>query len=292
MFWPTAFAFSLLSISLLVNSTSIHSTDIHSTSINPAGINPIRSAPNDPNQQATNRKGRESAVTEGSAATERTLKIASRGEQPGYTLRVSTRGREGVVEVQDDASVLVETLTCPLLREMRAPSAAEIQAASERFVDGFEIEDLDLDGALDLKGPREFGAKWARYCVWLYEPKTHRFSGSYGKDLLIEQMELLYSLKADPKRQRVISYSIGPVDPMWDEYKIEGLGANRPYWPRLVPTKSCLIQASLIQTSLIQTNSQGTEATAVITQYEERPNVIRRKLNPKDTRSVEEICHD
>jgi hypothetical protein len=60
-----------------------------------------------------------------------------------------------------------------------------LAAVRGQFVAQFMITDMDFDGHADLAGVREFGAKWARYCVWLYDPKQH----IYVKDLLAEQME-------------------------------------------------------------------------------------------------------
>ena len=202
----------------------------------------------------------------------RTITLTASEKQPGFTLRISAKGRTGLVEVRNHAGVVVETLGCSLLRDAASPSKPEMKAVAEEFVTSFAAEDLDFDGHIDLKGPWEFGAKWARYCVWFYDPESQTFSGAYRKRPLAEQMELLYNLEADPQHHRIIAHSIGPVEPMWDEYRIQDLNHDRPYWPRLIPVKSCLIQNNLA----------GKIPVVVVTRYEGRlSTVTRRKLQPE-----------
>jgi hypothetical protein len=211
----------------------------------------------------------------------RTMSISAHDGQPGYTLGISAQGRHGLVEVHSDSGSLVQTLRCPLLGDSADADDVAIKSVAEEFVSDFQLEDLNFDGYLDLKGDREFGAKWGRYCVWLFDPKNHRFE----EDELAEQMELLYNLQADPKRRLIIAYSIGPVNPMWDEYRIENVSKDRPYWPRLIPVQSCLIE----------TGPQGLEnepanATAVLTRYEQGLVVVRRPLHSGDERFQQAGC--
>jgi hypothetical protein len=205
----------------------------------------------------------------------RTLQVGAASGQPSYTLRISAKGREGLVEVRGGSKALVQTLTCPLLQGISNPSDLEIKGAAEQFVTHFETEDLNLDGYPDLKGPREFGASWSRYCVWLFDPATR----SFQKGFLTEQLELLYHLRADSKRGRIISYSIGPVNPLWDEYRIESESKDRPYWPRLIPVESCFIK----------TGPTGENSTAVITRYERDRSVIVRRPLPSNI-GMPEAC--
>lgn len=191
----------------------------------------------------------------------RTLSVVGSHGQSGYTLRLSADRTQGRVEVREPSGSAVQTLSCSLLRDEAAPTAAELEAAGSQFVSHFESEDLNFDGYADLKGPREFGAKWARYCVWLYDPQTHRFV----KDSLAEQMELLYNLRREAQRARILANSIGPTNPLIDEYRIERVGEDRPYWPRLIPVVSCFIG-----------NSSQPPVT-VVTQYERGRAVSRRQ---------------
>jgi hypothetical protein len=205
-------------------------------------------------------------------ASARTLQVGS------YDLRISAQGRSGLIEVRDKSTAaLVQTLSCPLLRGIPNPSKPEIEGVGEQFVGHFQAEDLNFDGMPDLKGPREFGAKWARYCVWLFDPKTHRFEN----DFLAEQMELLYNLTADSKRRLIVSYSVGPVDPMQDEYRIEGLSKERPYWPRLVAVRSCSIE----------TGPLGKTPKAAITRYDRGRSVVVRHNVPSNY-NMTEACKD
>lgn len=200
----------------------------------------------------------------------RTLRVSN------FTLHISAKGTEGLVEVRDQPTgALVQTLSCPLLRGIPNPSKPEIEGVNEEFVTHFQAEDLNFDGMPDLKGPREFGAKWGRYCVWLFDPKTHRFENGF----LAEQMELLYNLTADSKSRRIVAYSIGPVDPMQDEYRIEDVSRERPYWPRLVPVRTCSVE----------TGPLGKTPKATITRYD-RGQIVRRKL-PSNF-NMTEACKD
>lgn len=194
-----------------------------------------------------------------------------------YALHISAKGREGLVEVRDKSTgVLVQTLSCPLLRGISNPSKPEMDGIDEEFVAHFQAEDLNFDGMPDLKGPREFGAKWGRYCVWLFDAKTQRFENNF----LAEQMEPLYNLTADAKHKLILSYSIGPVDPMQDEYRIENVSKGRPYWPRLVPVRTCSVE----------TGPMGKTPKATITRYGRDPVVVRYDL--PSNYQMTEACKD
>jgi hypothetical protein len=179
------------------------------------------------------------AQTSSNSEAIRTLNIPSVAGHPAFTLRIWVREREGLVEVRNDSRSLIQNLTCPLLRDNPNPSDVEVKAVAEQFVRYFKAEDLDLDGYLDLKGVREFGSSWARYCVWLFDPKTQTFGRD---DTLAEQMELLYGLAADPKRGLILSYVGSNANTLFDEYRIERISKYRPDWPRLIPVQSCLLE--------------------------------------------------
>ena len=219
------------------------------------------------------------AFFQSSGENARTLKVETSPGQPSFTLHISAKGREGLVEVRDGSRAIIQTLRCPLLQGVPNPTDLEIKGVAEQFVTHFKTEDLNLDGYMDLKGPREFGASWARYCVWLFDPRSRTFQ----KDILAEQLELLYNLIADPKRGRVAAYSIGPVNPLRDEYRIENTGKDRPYWPRLVPVRSCSIE----------TGPAGENPTAVLTRYERGRSVVTRHPLPSNAgigKRVKSLC--
>lgn len=144
-------------------------------------------------------------------------------------------------------------------------------AKGKEFVPRFTAEDIDMDGYLDLRSSRAFGGKWGRDCVWLFDPQNHIFE----KSLLAEQMELLYNLTVDPKRRRIISYSIGPTNPSWDEYRIEHTGKDRPYWPRLIPVQSCFIETGPVGAEMPPLDKNS---TIVVTRFEKDRSVVERHL--------------
>ena len=192
--------------------------------------------------------------------SERTLTIAATADRPSFVLRVHENGSKGLVEVIS-AGAHVQTLTCDL-----APYTA--------FVRGFTVEDLDLDGQPDLRGVREFGAKWERFCVWLFDPSSREFV----KDHLAEQMELLYNLQVDAAHRRLVSFSIGPTYPSWDVYRI--VRGPLPEVRLLLPEQFCTLE----------TDASGVVA-AIVTRYADgRAQTERHSLPPGDDRRAQEIC--
>jgi hypothetical protein len=184
-----------------------------------------------------------------SAGKDREIKVLRVAGEPGMILRISALGRWGIVSVRNEAQAEVQSLGCPLLRNEVEATEQELAAVHEKFVTQFEAMDLDSDGYPDLVGIREFGAKWARYCVWLYDPRQHIFV----KDLLAEQMELLTNLTS--KDGALVSSShTGPTSPWQTVYQIMGAKGSRPE-RQLVPLVSCLLE----------TTPSGDKPTAVVT---------------------------
>lgn len=195
------------------------------------------------------------------ASEERVIRIPSASGEPVLVLQISTERNRGVVSVRDERGSEVQKLTCPLLRDNTAASPDELTAVREQFLTQFVVQDLDSDGHPDLAGIREFGAKWGRYCVWLYDPKQHLFA----KDFLAEQMELMNNL--EPLAGGRISAShIGPEN-MWRAvYRITEVEGSRPA-RQLVPVYSCLVE----------TKPGGEKLTAVVVaRYESGQMVVQR----------------
>ena len=120
------------------------------------------------------------------ASKPRELSIAGTDGQPSFSLRIWRRDKRALWRFGLKWTEL-QKLVCPLLRDAAEATEEELAAVHEQFVTHFMIAGLDFDGHPDLAGIRESGAKWARYCVWLYDQKQHW----YGKDFLAEQMESL-----------------------------------------------------------------------------------------------------
>jgi len=196
------------------------------------------------------------------ARPERTLTIPAGPGRPPFELRVHANESKGLVEVTS-AGVQPQRLTCDL-------------APYTMFVEGFAIEDLDMDGHPDLRGVREFGAKWERYCIWLFDPSSRRFE----KDHLAEQMELVSNLQVDAAHRRLVSSYIGPSRPSWDVYRI--VSGPEPEERLLLPEQSCTIE----------TGPTGNVA-AVVTRYSGgRAQTARHPLPPGDQRNAQEICDE
>jgi len=180
----------------------------------------------------------------------------------GVILRISALGSRGLVSVQNEAGAQVQRLVCPLLRDDVEATEQELAPVREKFVTQFEAVDLDSDGYPDLAGIREFGAKWARFCVWLYDPRQHIFV----KNFLAEQMELLTNLTSNDGAL-VSSSHMGPTSPWQAVYQIMGAEGSRPE-RQLVPLFSCLLE----------TTPGGDKPSAVVTtRYSGGHAVVQRR---------------
>jgi len=213
---------------------------------------------------------------EPSAGQERLIRIASAGGEPAFALRISAEGRTGVVSVRDQRGAELQSLTCALLRDNTAPTDEELGVLREQFVTQFEVKDFDFDHHADLAGIREFGAKWARYCVWLYDPRQHIFV----KDFLVEQLELLTNLDALGNGE-ISSSHIGPTDVWRAVYRIVGAEGSRPT-RQLVPVCSCLAEST----------AGGEKPSVVVTtRYQGGQAVVQRQDATKmDMRSALSAC--
>ena len=211
------------------------------------------------------------------ASRERIVKIPPAGGEPAFVLQISTERSRGVVSVRNEKNAEVQRLTCPLLRDNAEATEGELAATREQFVSKFTVRDLDFDGHPDLAGIREFGAKWARYCVWLYDPKQHIFT----KDFLAEQMELLTNLEPFTNGQISSSY-IGPEN-MWRAvHRVMQSEESRPQ-RQLIPLSSCLVE----------TAPGGERPTAVVMARYERgqPVVQRYEAEKMGARAAFNICN-
>ena len=153
----------------------------------------------------------------------RTLSLGG-GRQPKFSLDVSAAGRTGMVSVRTEGGARVQTLTCDLFRDWGSTIAVNddltarvLDYHAEVFVSELKITDVDFDGLSDILAPRDFGAKWRKYCVWLFSPAQ----GKFIRDPLSQQMEDLVNLTVDGKQHQIVSFTIGPVNPTRSEYRIE-----------------------------------------------------------------------
>jgi hypothetical protein len=210
------------------------------------------------------------------AGKEREIKVPSVAGEPVVRLKISAEGRRGVVSVRNEGGTEVQSLGCPLLRDNAEATPEELTAIREQFVAQFVAQDFDFDRHPDLAGIREFGAKWARYCVWLYDPKQHIFV----KNFLAEQMELLTNLSS-LEGGLVSSSQMGPTDVWQAVYRIAGAKGSRPE-RQLVPVFSCLLE----------TTRGGEKPTAVvITRYEDGQAVVHRQEAVKmDMKAAPGMC--
>jgi len=207
----------------------------------------------------------------------RTVRIGGSRGQPAFTLRVLVQGAQGVIEVRK-ASALVQTLSCPLLRDVFNPSKELLQGLGGPFISMVSTADLNFDGYQDIRAVREHGAKWGIFCVWLYNPNQQLFV----KDRVAEEMELLSNLEVDPKTRIIRSCDIGPTDPMCDEYRIESAHDGRPYSDRLIPVQSCLLK----------TGQGPSDRMAVLTEYQNgRPVIHRSPMAPDIEATCDHLCN-
>jgi len=192
----------------------------------------------------------------------REMKVPSVAGEPSLALKISAEGRWGVVSVRSEAGTEVQSLECPLLRDDNRATPEELAAVREQFVTQFVSTDFDFDHYPDLAGIREFGAKWAKYCVWLYDPSQHIFV----RNFLAEQMELSTNLNS-LGRGLVSSSQMGPANVWQAVYRITAAQGSRPE-RQLLPLSSCLLE----------TTPGGEKPTAVVmTRYESGQAVVQRQ---------------
>ena len=206
----------------------------------------------------------------------RELKIPSLKGEPSFSLQISAEGRKGVVAVRDEKGTEMQTLICPLLRDNIDVRQEELAAVREQFVTQFVVADFDSDGNLDLAGIREFGAKWARYCVWLYHPTQRTFI----KDFLAEQMELLANLRPLVGGQ-ISSSHLGPANNWMAVYQVADAKGGQPE-RQLVPLYSCSVDSTL----------DGEKPTAIVTTHYESGRAIarRQEIAKMDIRAALDRC--
>jgi len=103
---------------------------------------------------------------------QKTLRVAVGRGQPTFDLTSSIEGNVGKIVVREVGGPpwAMDTLTCRLSEVNYAPDVRPDPQFLEHpyFLEHLEAIDLDFDGNLDLRAPREFGGAWQRYCVWLY----------------------------------------------------------------------------------------------------------------------------
>ena len=208
--------------------------------------------------------------------TRRELKVSGADGQPSFSVRIRAQGRNGLITVREENGREVQRLACPLLRDSGEATLDELAAVREQFIAHFMIADLDSDGHADLAGIREFGAKWSRYCVWLYDPRQRLFV----KDFLAEQMELLTNLQV-LRGGHVSSSQIGPAHGWTVVYRVTAADEG---WParQLVAVRSCRIES---------TPDGEKPAAVVITRLEDGKTVVHRQnLAQPDVRSALDEC--
>jgi hypothetical protein len=213
----------------------------------------------------------------------RTLSIGGAGRQPKLTLDISAAGRIGTVVVKDQAGAKVQTLTCEFFREWGTEigvdpetTARVLDYHAESFVSGLKVTDLDFDGLPDILAARDFGAKWVRYCVWLFDPNQGRFI----QDALSHQMEDLVNLTVDAARRQILAFTIGPMYPMRDEYRIDGRAVVRSAQRRLLPVRSCELDTG---------QAEGATRTASVVTYAEGHETVQRRTVPY---TCNDVCGD
>jgi hypothetical protein len=139
---------------------------------------------------------------------------------------------------------------------------------AETFVSGSKALDLDFDGLPDILATRDFGAKWATYCVWLFDPNQGRFI----QNPLSRQMEDLENLTVDDKRQQIVAFTIGPTYPNRDEYRIDRRSAIHAQ-RRLLAVRSCELDTA---------QTEGAARTVSVVTYTASREIVQRRTVSAD----------
>jgi hypothetical protein len=212
----------------------------------------------------------------------RTLSIGGGVRQPKFTLDISAAGRIGTIAVRDTAGATIQTLTCNLFRDWGpeiavdpATTARVLDYHDESFVSGLKTPDLDFDGLPDILAIRDFGGKWATYCVWLFDSNQ----GKFVQDQLSRQMEDLENLAVDAQRRQIVASTIGPMRPMRDEYRIDDrLPIHAPR--RLLPVRSCELDTG---------QAEGAARVVTMVRFVEGRSVVQHRTVSGD---CNDVCGD
>jgi hypothetical protein len=145
-----------------------------------------------------------------------------------------------------------------------------LDSHTETFVSGLRATDLDFDGLLDILATRDFGAKWATYCVWLFDPNQGRFI----QNSLSRQMEDLENT-VDEERHQIVAFTIGPTYPNRDEYRIDRRSAIHAQL-RLLAMRSCELDTA---------QTEGAARRVSMVTYPASREVVQR-------RTVSADCND
>jgi hypothetical protein len=103
-----------------------------------------------------------------------------------------------------------------------------VEAGAEAALASADVVDVNFDGYRDFWVLREMGAKWGRYDVFVYEPK----SGKFIQDALSREVATLDNPEIDGASKVIVSSSIGPSEPYRAVRKVQG--------GHLVMTESCV----------------------------------------------------
>jgi hypothetical protein len=81
------------------------------------------------------------------------------------------------------------------------------------------IVDANFDGYPDIVVLRDRGAKWGKLDVFLYDPKTHRFSNDLP---LAAEISRLSNVEFDVAHHEITTRDIGPSNPSSTKYVVDG----------------------------------------------------------------------
>jgi hypothetical protein len=215
------------------------------------------------------------ALAQSDKPASKTLSIGGVGQEPRFTLDISGAGRSGIVVVKNSAGAPIQTLSCDLFRDSGGDTGIDAETRArvfsihdEIFVSGAKVVDANFDGLPDIMAVRDGGAKWGRYCVWLFDPKQGRFTQNSAS----RQMEDLDNLTVDAERRLIVSFTIGPTNPSRDEYRIDA--------QRLLPVRSCQLDTG---------SSAGSARVATIVTHSSGGDTVQRRTVSAD---CNDVCGD
>ncbi len=95
------------------------------------------------------------------------------------------------------------------------------EMSPEMLVGSVQLVDANFDGHLDVVALREFGAKWGASDVYLFDPRTRRFSDASP---LARELGRLANATYDAQQRRITTHDIGPSRPSRQVYTVSGDG--------------------------------------------------------------------
>ncbi len=146
--------------------------------------------------------------------------LAAHLTMPAHTREVRGSGlvvRAAATESHNETSAQIEVRAAGASQRITLDHR---EVSAERLLASIEIVDANFDGHPDVVVLRESGAKWGSLDVFLYEPRTRRFSNASP---VARALSRLSNATFDGAHHAITTRDIGPSNPSRVTYAIDGV---------------------------------------------------------------------